>query len=451
MADNIEAGIHHFTGKKDYIPPENPNVSKHLEWFMGLKLGFMMHWSPATQLGLTESWPLSDGDADWSQYEIDWTDDMNKFRAQYWALNKTFNPIRFQPKKIAKVAKESGFKYVLFTTKHHDGFCMFDTKQTDYKITAPDCPFSTHEYANITKALFDAFRAEDMAVSAYFSKPDWHCDFYWHRAFGTAKSRNMNNNIKEHPELWEKFVQFTHRQIEEITSDYGKVDVLWLDGGQVAPRNEGQDIRLGEVVEKIRSSTQPHLIVCDRTVGGKYENIVTPEQTIPSKPLNIPWESCVTLGKNFSFHYDDEYKSAFEIVHILLDIVSKGGSLALNVTLRPDGAVPNQALAMLSKLGQWLSIHGEGIYNSTSAHIEPHHTGILYTKVDERIYAFFKYMEIPHLPKKIYLCNSPSVESVRLIRTNQLLPFVRNGDWIIVDTSDVSMVGAELAEGFVMC
>jgi len=450
MADMIEDGVHHFTGERDYIPPESPNVSEHLEWFRGLKLGWMMHWSPATQLGLTESWPLSDGDADWSQGEIEWTDDMDQFRAEYWALNKTFNPIRFRPDKMAKTAKECGFKYVLFTTKHHDGFCMFDTKQTDYKITAPDCPFSTHKYANITKSMFDAFREEGLAVSAYFSKPDWHCDYYWHREFGTAKSRNMNYDIKEHPELWEKFVQFTHRQLEELTTDYGKVDVLWLDGGQVAPRNQGQDIRLGEVVERIRSSTQPHLIVCDRTVGGKYENIVTPEQTIPSRPMDIPWEACITLGKSFSFHYDDEYRPAHEIAHILIDIVSKGGSLALNVTPRPDGAIPPQALAVLSKLGQWLSVHGEGIYNSTSAHLEPHHSGILYTKVAKRIYAFFKYNSIPRLPNRVFLYNRPNVQYVRLLRTNTSLPFTRDGDWIIVDTSEVSMLGAELADCFVM-
>ena len=375
---------------------------------------------------------------------------MDQFRAEYWALNKTFNPIRFRPDKMAKTAKECGFKYVLFTTKHHDGFCMFDTKQTDYKITAPDCPFSTHKYANITKSMFDAFREEGLAVSAYFSKPDWHCDYYWHREFGTAKSRNMNYDIKEHPELWEKFVQFTHRQLEELTTDYGKVDVLWLDGGQVAPRNQGQDIRLGEVVERIRSSTQPHLIVCDRTVGGKYENIVTPEQTIPSRPMDIPWEACITLGKSFSFHYDDEYRPAHEIAHILIDIVSKGGSLALNVTPRPDGAIPPQALAVLSKLGQWLSVHGEGIYNSTSAHLEPHHSGILYTKVAKRIYAFFKYNSIPRLPNRVFLYNRPNVQYVRLLRTNTSLPFTRDGDWIIVDTSEVSMLGAELADCFVM-
>ena len=115
-----------------------------------------------------------------------------------------------------------------------------------------------------------------MAISVYFSKPDWHCDDYWHRDFGTAPTRNVNYSIQEYPQLWDRFVSYTHRQLEELGSDYGKIDCLWLDGGWVNKDNLNQDIRLGEIVEKLRKGPQPHLIVCDRTVGGEYENIVTP-------------------------------------------------------------------------------------------------------------------------------------------------------------------------------
>jgi len=449
MAAFLQNGVHDYTDAERYVPPESPQVREHLRWFTGLKLGLMMHWSPATQLGLMESWPLCDGDGDWSQAEIDWTPDMDEFRCQYWNLNKTFHPIRFQPDKLAKTAKECGFRYILFTTKHHDGFCMFDTAETGYKITAPDCPFSASPNADVTRALFDACRAEGLGVSAYFSKPDWHSDFYWHRKFCIGKTRNVNYDVFKDPALWESFVRYTHRQLQELTSRYGKIDVLWLDGGWVRPDNLGQDIRLAEAVEAIRATTQPHLIVCDRTVGGAYENIVTPEQSIPDEPLGVPWEACVTLGRYFSFHYDDEYKSTREVAHILLKIVSNGGSLALNVTPRPDGAIPPQALSVLSRLGRWLRIHGEGIYGSHSSALRSQEN-VRYTQVGETVYAYVMFNDNPHLPGRLFLRNPGGIQSVRLQRTGETIPFQQEGDWLIVDTSGVSMTGAEYADGFVL-
>lgn len=317
--------MHTYTAAEQYVPPKEPEVQAHVKWFMGLKLGFMMHWAPGCQLGTMESWPLSDGDASWSQVDVDWTD-IETFKQQYINANKTFNPVKFRPDKWAQLAEECGFKYLLFTTKHHDGFCMFDTETTDYKITDPSCPFHTSPYANITRSLYEEFRKRGMAISVYFSKPDWHCDDYWHRDFGTAPTRNVNYSIQEYPQLWDRFVSYTHRQLEELGTDYGKIDCLWLDGGWVNKDNLNQDIRLGEIVEKLRKGPQPHLIVCDRTVGGEYENIVTPEKQVPEEPLFIPWETCTTVGEKFSFHYTDHFKSGRQLVHLLLDIVSKGGN-----------------------------------------------------------------------------------------------------------------------------
>lgn len=456
MSENIKEeeqvvtqGVHDYTGVESYIPPQNPVVKEHLDWFRGLKLGFMMHWAPVTQLGLTESWPLSDGDREWSQTEIDWTDDIEEFKEQYWNLNKTFNPVKFRPDKWAKFARECGFKYVLFTTKHHDGFCMFDTKTTDYKVTSPDCPFSQHKNANIAKEMFDAFRAEGLAVSAYFSKPDWHSDAYWHKEFGTAETRNVNYDIDKHPKLWEEFVQFTHTQLKEITSNYGKIDVLWLDGGWVRPTCRKQDIRLGEVVEEIRATTQPHLICCDRTVGGAYENIVTPEQSIPAEPMDIPWETCMTVGRSFSYHYDDDMKSPNELIHTFIDIVSRGGSLALNITPRPDGALPTAGVDLIRQLGWWIEKNGEGIYFT---HISKWRSGgnISYTTKEGKDYAFFKYRETPVLPPYIYLEIKAAVSSVKLLRTGESIPFSyepSEGN-LILNTSNVSLIGAQYADCF---
>lgn len=445
----VKHGVHDYTDENDYIWPQSQTVREHLEWFRGLKLGFMMHWAPVTQLGIVESWALSDGDRQWSQTGIDWTDDINEFKEQYWNLNKTFNPVKFRPDNWAKLAKECGFKYVLFTTKHHDGFCMFDTKTTDYKITSPDCPFSKHKNANIAKEMFDAFRAEGLAVSAYFSKPDWHSDSYWHREFGDAPTRNVNYDVDEHPALWEDFVQFTHKQLTEITSEYGKIDVLWLDGGWVRPTCCKQDIRLGEVVEKIRATTQPHLICCDRTVGGAYENIVTPEQSIPPEPMDIPWETCMTLGRSFSFHYDDDMKSPTELIHTFLDIVSRGGSLALNITPRPDGALPTKGVDLLRKLGGWMQKNGEGIYFTSISKCKSE-GNIAYTSKEGKEYAFFKYLETPVMPPYIYLDITKPVASVKLLRTGESVPFyyeTAEGK-LVLNTSKISLIGADYADCF---
>ena len=138
MAEIIEAGVHTMSAEEKYIPPQDTAVLEKLSWFQDQKLGLMMHWAPASQWGLVESWSVCETAPwsaqpydDWSQKEINWTKDLNAYRKELRDTNKTFNPVKFAPKKWAKLAKDCGFKYLLFTTKHHDGVCMFDTKQTD--------------------------------------------------------------------------------------------------------------------------------------------------------------------------------------------------------------------------------------------------------------------------------------------------------------------------------
>ena len=444
----IQDGVHSYTEEECYVPPKEKAVQEHLDWFMGLKLGLMMHWAPGCQLGTLESWPLSDGDGSWSQADVDWTD-IETFKQQYINANRTFNPVRFRPDRWAELAEECGFKYLLFTTKHHDGFCMFDTQTTDYKITDPSCPFHTSPYADITRSLYDEFRKRGMAISVYFSKPDWHSDDYWHRAFGTAPTRNVNYSIEEHPEMWERFVSYTHRQIEELGTRYGKIDCLWLDGGWVNPDNQGQDIRLGEIVNKLRSGPQPHLIVCDRTVGGEFENIVTPEKEIPERPMNIPWETCTTVGDRFSFHYTDNFKTGRQLVHLLLNVVSRGGNLALNVAPQPDGALPAGAVASLRDLGRWMRIHGEGIYNTTIA--EPYFIrNIRYTAKGDTRYIFYLYEDCAALPLKLHLQFSGKAHKIRLMRTGQEVPFEQNEGELLLDTSAIDRNTAFYADCFVV-
>ncbi|TLS54290.1 alpha-L-fucosidase [Paenibacillus antri] len=421
----VQTGVHNFSKEDEWVKPEDPLLLERLEWFKDQKLGLMMHWGPYSQLGLVESWALSDQDGDeWSRNDIDWIDDMEEFKRQYFDLNKTFNPIRFQPEEWASLAADNGFKYFLFTTKHHDGFCMWDTHTTDYRITGPETPFHTHKYADICKQLFDAFRDKGLAISAYFSKADWHTPYYW--APGMERGRHMwrgpSYNPEEYPWLWEKFVEFTHEQITELLTKYGRIDCLWLDAGWVRAGRYGQDIRLGEVVEKNRKH-QPWLLVADRTVGGPYENIVTPEQTIPERAMNIPWESCITLGTSFSFGFEDKYKTGRQLAHILLEVVAKGGNLALNVGPQPDGRLPKGAIRGMKELGAWLATYGEGIYGTRIC--EPHFTGEwAFTSKGDVKYAFRLYKNERAEAEGQQVIPFPGpVERIELVGTNETIPF----------------------------
>jgi alpha-L-fucosidase len=382
----IEEGVHNFSTQESYVTPMDTKVLQKLEWFKDQKLALMLHWGAYSQIGIVESWALSDADAYWSRNCIDWEVTGEEFKRQYFDLNKTFNPIRFQPEKWAETAEEAGIRYMIFTTKHHDGFCMWDTKCSDYKITAQDCPFHTNRYADVCTHLFEAFRKKGIGIAAYFSKADWHIDSYWSDKYerGNYQCRGPSYHPLEHPQEWERFVQYTHNQILELGCQYGKIDIMWFDGGWVCKENN-QDIRLGEVIEKVRTF-QPGMLCADRTVGGLYENYVTPEQCVPVEPLDIPWESCITLGTSFSFAYEDTYKSPREVVSLLVDIVAKGGNLAINVGPQPDGRLPKGAVKSLKGLGAWLNIYGDAIY-STRVCAPYKKNGIAFTRNAQFIYA----------------------------------------------------------------
>ncbi len=423
----VETGVHNYSKEEAWVKPDDPLLLDRLEWFKDQKVGLMVHWGPYSQLGVVESWALSDEDGDWSREGIDWEQDSAELKRQYFDLNKTFNPIRLRPEVWADLAADGGFKYLLFTTKHHDGFCMWDTHTTDYRVTGPDCPFHSHKYADICRQVFDAFRDKGLAIAAYFSKADWHTPYYW--APGMARGMNMwrgpSYEPQEYPWLWEQFVQFTHNQMMELLTRYGRIDVLWLDAGWVRAGRSGQDIRLGELVEQARK-TQPWLLAADRTVGGPYENIVTPEQTIPDGPMDIPWESCITMGTSFSFRYEDKYKSARQLVHILLEVVSKGGNLALNVGPQPDGRLPEGAAKVMKELGAWLKVYGEGIYGTRIC--EPYFTGEwAFTRQEDTVYVFRLYKnDNDPVPDEFLIPYVWKVERVEQVGTDRVFAYERS-------------------------
>ena len=429
MAEDI---IRH-TEEERYVVPRESEVLKKLEWFKDQKVAFMVHWGPYSQLGMRESWPLSEEDKGWSRREYTWESDSEAFRRQYFDLARTFNPIRFDPEEWADFAAAAGFRYFIFTTKHHDGFCMYDSRYSPYKITSPDCPFHTNKNADITRALFDAFRARGIAVAPYFSKPDWHCPWYW--AEGqykpVAHDRSSTYHPDEHPEIWDKYVEFTHNQLTELTENYGPIEFLWLDGGQVNPINDNEDVHFERLAPKLREKV-PGLLFVDRTVGGEYENYITPEQTVPESVLNVPWESCVTVGRGWSFRFDDDYKSSRELVALLINVVTRGGNLALNLGAQPDGRLPRHGVQSVLGMGRWLKECGEGIYGTRAAECGLPCGRFGFTKKGNSLFAFEPLNDGEELPPRVTIPWSSDVKSACLLKDGTPLPFERTGDGICV-------------------
>lgn len=411
----------HHNRSELYLAPKDPLVKAKLEQWQTLKFGLMMHWGTYSQWGIVESWSLCPEDEPWCVRRGPYAKDWYTYKKAYEDLQKTFNPTRFNPQKWADAASKAGMKYVVFTTKHHDGFCMFDTRQTDYKITSPLTPFHTNPQANVTKAIFEAFRAKGFMTGAYFSKPDWHTPTYWWPYF-PPKDRNVSYNPVKYPDTWKAFKRFTYNQIEELVTGYGQVDILWLDGGWVRPKSSidtavewqrtipyDQDIDMASIAAMARRH-QPGMLVVDRTVPGEFENYTTPEQTVPNHYLPNPWESCITLGNSWSYVPNDEYKSARTVIHLLTNIVSRNGSLLLNVGPGPDGEWDPKAYERLQEIGAWMQINGEAIYNSkANPALEPTAQWV-FTEKEDAIYAIYQtranehalptVMDLP-LPKNI--------------------------------------------------
>ncbi|MFT3980109.1 MAG: alpha-L-fucosidase [Ferruginibacter sp.] len=376
----------HVTAQQqEYFPDPEPGIQQRLEDWQDLKFGLLMHWGTYSQWGIVESWSICPEDLSWATggRKPGVADDYFTYVKKYEALQQTFNPVQFNPEKWAAAAKQAGMKYMVFTTKHHDGFCMFDTKQTDYRITDPKTPFSKNARSNIAKEVFEAFRKNNFWIGAYFSKPDWHSDYYWWKKFPPA-DRNPSYTVSKYPDQWKKFVHYTQAQIDELMSGYGKLDILWLDGGWVRKKTEeevnkdlmdvyensrwaripqSQDIDMPAIVANARKK-QPGLIVVDRAVPGIHQNYLTPEQHIPETGLPYPWETCMTMATSWSYVPGDTYKPTTELVKKLVDVVSKGGNFLLNIGPSPSGELDTAAYDRLKGIGDWMKINGEAIYGS---------------------------------------------------------------------------------------
>jgi len=450
----VEANGQAIREEGRYVPDPDSLVQQKLEEWQDLKFGLLMHWGTYSQWGIVESWSICPEEYGWCERKMGSNpDNYNTYVKDYEALKNTFNPVKFDPEKWAEAAEEAGMKYVIFTTKHHDGFCMFDTKYTDYKITDPACPFSTNPKANITKEIFDAFRAKSFWTGAYFSKPDWHCPWYWSPAY-PPRDRNVNYEPEANPELWQKYEDFTHNQIVELASDYGPLDILWLDGGWVSKKDKeeirewydnalenssdgylkrrvvNQDIHMDELVKKVREK-QPGILVVDRAVHGKNQNYLTPENRVPEKALEYPWESCIISGGGWSYTPGARYMSGREGVQLLVDIVAKGGNLLLNIEPSPEGEWQQGAYDLLREYADWMKINAEAIYGTRA--MAPYKEGniCMTQKKDGTVYFYYMAEESEtELPEKISISSyRPDKNSViMLLGSDTSLKWKKNGE-----------------------
>jgi alpha-L-fucosidase len=293
------------------------NRPERLEWFRDLGFGMFIHWSVDAPLGGVISHSLVGADADYTRRFFD-------------ELPRRFNPRKFNPDDWAELAALAGMRYVVFTTKHHAGFCMFHTKTTPFSVQ--NTPFER----DITREVVDAFRKRGIAVGFYFSPDDF---LYLHKAGRTvARAPHAGVTPQEIPGL----MAYDQAQLKELMSNYGKVDMVFLDGPA-----EG----LREVVWDL----QPDALV---TRGA----IETPEQRLPGVPLDRPWESCITMGTEWPYKPAHEvYKSGTQLLEMLIETRAKGGNLLLNVGPKPDGELPIEQEERLRQIALWSFTYGESL------------------------------------------------------------------------------------------
>ena len=381
-----------------YEWPTDPEVLKKLDHWQDQKFGIMFHWGIYSVPGITESWLLCSEDRFTKRRErIQASMSYAEFKEWYWGLASQFNPIKFNPKKWADISAEAGCKYLIFTTKHHDGFCMFDSKFSDYGIAHG--PYKNNMHVDVAKHVFEAYRERGFMIGAYYSKPDWHHKDYWD-PFWATPDRNVNYSVNKYPQKWENYQRFVANQIDELMTNYGHIDILWLDGGWVR-KAEGQDIKLDEIVDRARIK-QPGLIVADRTVPGRNENYQTPERRIPEKQIANPWETNIPLGTAWGWRPNEKYNSSRWVINSLAEIVAKGGNLALNIGPTPEGEIEEEAINCLKEVGRWLKNNGAAIY---ATRITPNYNyeNVWFTanKDGKTLYAIYALPEGEKLPATI--------------------------------------------------
>jgi alpha-L-fucosidase len=340
-------------------------------WYRAAKFGMFIHWGPYSLASVEASWPImrpvAPGEPGWIS------------EADYRKLPSRFNPVDFDPRAFVRLARAAGQRYIVFTTKHHDGFCMFDSKYTDYKIT--NTPYGK----DIVAQLADACHKEGMPLGFYYSPPDMN-----HPAFRDT-SRPASDNWNGQPERseWPLYLDYMELQLTELLTGYGPVAIIWFDGLRDQEKYDGR--RFLKLIHEL----QPATLVNNRIgLPGDYE---TPEQFIPkaiprrnvrlsginpeqaaSLTNEIPrpedfrlWETCMTINHTWAYNKNDRnFKSSRELIRDLVEVVSRGGNFLLNVGPTPDGTIQPEFQDRLRAIGKWIDRNGESIYDTTYGPIQ---------------------------------------------------------------------------------
>ena len=297
----------------------NRNRPEREEWLRDLGSGMFIHWSMDSQLGMVISHSLVGASEEYCQRYFN-------------ELPKTFNPEEFDPYKIAIQAKLAGMKYIVFTAKHHSGFCMWDTKTTEFNI------INTPYGKDILKAYVEGVRKAGLAVGFYYSPEDFK--FLYDHGIEVRR-----RGVEIESETQQKYDDLIRRQTRELFSNYGKIDVLFIDGSPKEPcRDEAWDL-------------QPDLVITRGAVN-------TPEQRIPGLANDVLWESCITMGTQWQYKpTNDDLKPAGKLIEMLVETRAKGGNLLLNIGLDPYGKIPDPESRNLVELAAWHFINREAILN----------------------------------------------------------------------------------------
>ena len=340
-----------------------------LQQWQSNRFGMFIHFDPCALTGREISWSRAGRRPDRNETVTDGTP-----AAIYDQLYHQFNPSNFDANAWVNIAQEAGMKYIVFTAKHHDGFAMFDSKLTAYKIT--NTPFKR----DICAELAQACHQNGVALGFYYSPPDWH-----HPDFFTNQAR---------------YNAYFHGQVRELLSNYGRVDELWFDweGGINTPQTWDNE-SLFPMIRKL----QPQILITKRCGG--WGDLNTPEQRIGTYDDQAPWETCMTLGMQWSWKPGDQLKSVNEVIRILATCVGGDGNLLLNVGPMPDGRIEPRQVDILKQVGDWLDKNGESIYGTRGGPWKPAE-GLASTRKGNVIYIHIlnknaDTIELPAIPRQI--------------------------------------------------
>jgi alpha-L-fucosidase len=335
---------------------------EHTAWYRDAKFGMFIHWGPYSLASVEASWPIMVPKPG------------GITQADYVELPKRFNPAKFDARALVDLARSAGQRYMVFTTKHHDGFCMFDSVYTDYKITKT--PYGKDIVGQFAAAAQEA----GMLLGFYYSPPDMH-----HPAFrDTSKPASANWGGEPMRPEWPLYLDYMQLQLTELLTRYGPVALVWFDGLSNQEKYDGR--RFVDLIHRL----QPRTLFNDRLgVAGDYQ---TPEQFVPSgiptKGIRfnavdtsvqqklrseVPkeedfqlWETCMTINNTWAYNANDhEFKSAQFLIRSLVEVASRGGNFLLNVGPQPDGQIQPEFRERLRAVGEWLSVNGDSIYGTT--------------------------------------------------------------------------------------